>query len=681
MTVTADELFIFAGAGVSRSRPTALPVFDQLRNEVLRQLDLTKYIWRDGTTNPEKIAGQLAPEEFMLQLSQAPVDVESWLTKVLSPNDRHRPNAAHRALAQLAAAGSKVWTVNFDTFIEAAAEEATAHGDPLRTVSWPATDLPAGAQLLKPHGSIPGKLIVTAEQVIGNLDPSWLKRLRDDVEGRTVLFIGYRGRDLDFRPLWQQVLRSARRVVWFDLWSLDEATGKPVMQETAEKCGLLPELYAEGRLELARPAPLPPGAPPDSNHNPSWDFIAWCQERGLVTVDSQLIQQLFEPKAKKNAGEPVAPAEPGEAERFPALQGKTVWARSALQGLLGDYRGAREGYWKAASQPRDAPEAVKKLAVSYVMHGGNGIAAMLGLAALLPSVGRLATYKERARRLRLSALARTGRHRAVLQGTKSLPDDAVSVYLILRSQSLRLTGSLDEAAMIAGQARVKAAAEEHPFRLPNAAYQECQALLWAGRLDEVQVCLRDYLREYAKLGANRWSAWADFVEACLLIRREHGKEALRKCKEATMRFEAEGLIDGVVSVKTAALTAYRLTGEAADYTKTLDALKAVIRRNPDDKSGRSRYYTRKNDFTEASIMNDEAEFLRRRGGNGDRQRAWELYQRTAASPYRLQSALGHLGLALLEAAKASADSDHAATAREIAKEIGFRLVVDRQANS
>jgi hypothetical protein len=43
--------------------------------------------------------------------------------------------------------------------------------------------------------------------------------LRSDVRGRTVLFIGYRGRDLDFQPIWDQVLSDAAAVVWFDRWA------------------------------------------------------------------------------------------------------------------------------------------------------------------------------------------------------------------------------------------------------------------------------------------------------------------------------------------------------------------------------------------------------------------------------------------------------------------------------
>jgi hypothetical protein len=45
MTVSADELFIFAGAGVSRSVPACLPTFDALRDEILNQLGPDPLKW------------------------------------------------------------------------------------------------------------------------------------------------------------------------------------------------------------------------------------------------------------------------------------------------------------------------------------------------------------------------------------------------------------------------------------------------------------------------------------------------------------------------------------------------------------------------------------------------------------------------------------------------------------
>lgn len=645
MAVSPDQLVVFAGAGVSLSMPANLPVFNALRNEVLNQLGLQQYMWRDGKSEAEKVAGDLAPELFMLGLSQADIDVEKWLAEVLSGA---QPNAAHHALARLAAAGSRIWTVNFDTLIE------QASGNTLRTVAWrPTTTLPQTRlpELLKPHGSIGGPLIVTARQVIEKLDDEWEHRLRADVHGRTVLFIGYRGRDLDFQPIWDDVLSAASEVIWFDVWTNGE------MNEAAFKRGLLAGVNAHGKLELALPAPFPAGAPTAAKHNPSWDFIAWCQDRHLVDVDPSLILRLFD--------------NPLEQKRhYPPLPGDRTWAKSAIQGMLGDYRGARASYWRAARQPRYLGKAARGLGMSYVNTGGDGMAALLTAAMLLPPYGRVGKARELALRMRLTAWSRTGRHKAVLRATRRQLSNAVSVYLILRSEALRMTGSLDEAAATAAAARQKARDEKHEIRLAHAAFQEGLALLWAHRLDELRAHLDDYLLEYARLAGNRWMAWADFVEAGWEVHSGHGEEARKRYEAAEMRFTAEGLLDGVVSVETARLAAYRLTGNIAAYGRTLQKVMELSR---DGRQGDA-YYTQRNDFTAKSILNDHAEFIR--CSSHDLNAAQAKYAETATSRHPLQRALGHLGLALIQAERCEYPS-HATAALDEAKKIGCRLVAAR----
>jgi hypothetical protein len=644
MTVEAGELFIFAGAGVSRSMPANLPTFDALRDEVLNKLGLQQYMWSKGASGPSEVANALAPELFMLGLSEAGIDVETWLSEVLSGAP---PNAAHYALAQLAAKGSRVWTVNFDRLIE----EASEPGQPLRTVAWP-TDRPPAAQLLKPHGTVGGPLIVTAKQVLGDLSVAWKERLQSDVRGRTVLFIGYRGRDLDFQPIWDTVLGKAAKVIWFDVWNGSS------MNEAADKRKLLAGVDARGNLELAAPAALPPGVR-SRWHNPSWDFIAWCQDRHLIDIDRDLVLRLFDDP-------------PEDARPYPPLPGNTVWARPSVQGMLGDYKGARASYLSAAREPGSRRKAAYSLGQSYVIHGGNGIAALLGAAALLPRRGRIGRARELALRMRITAWARTARHKAVLRATRNVPDDLPSVYLILRSESMRVTGSLDEAAALAGKAREKARAEEHQVRLAHAAFQEGQALLWAHRVADLRDRLDRYLLDYARLGGNRWMAWADFVEAGWEVHSEHGAEALAKYGKAEMRFRAEGLLDGVVSVDTARLAAYRLTGDAGQYAETYKRVTAAAASRGN--TGDGRYYTRRNDFTAESIKNDYAEFMRCTRGNLGAAQA--LYLETAASRHPLQSALGHLGLALIQAERGEAPT-HAETALGQANKIGCRLVAAR----
>jgi hypothetical protein len=63
-------LFVFAGAGVSRSVPAGLPLFGQIRSELLIQLGLHGYVppprREDPRTERQQVADGLVPERFML---------------------------------------------------------------------------------------------------------------------------------------------------------------------------------------------------------------------------------------------------------------------------------------------------------------------------------------------------------------------------------------------------------------------------------------------------------------------------------------------------------------------------------------------------------------------------------------------------------------------------------------
>jgi len=107
--IKAGDLFVFVGAGVSRSAPAGLPLFPWLRDEILNQLDLAEYIPpldASPRSQQQRVAEGLAPEPFMLALRRGGAEVTAWLSAVLSSG---APNAAHVALAQLAACGCQLF--------------------------------------------------------------------------------------------------------------------------------------------------------------------------------------------------------------------------------------------------------------------------------------------------------------------------------------------------------------------------------------------------------------------------------------------------------------------------------------------------------------------------------------------------------------------------------------------
>jgi hypothetical protein len=461
--------------------------------------------------------------------------------------------------------------------------------------------------------------------------------------------LGYRGRDLDFQPVWDEALDTASGVIWFER----QVDGRPAEED--HKRLLLRRVNQRGALRFPPPAPFPPGTAANAPHNPSWDFVVWCQDNGLADVPPALAHQLF-----RNIPE----------IDYPSLPGAPDWARPAIQGLLGDYLGARWSYARLGLRPGNQKRAAVALTTLEVNQGGAGVAAVLGAGALLPRRGRLGHLSEVARRKQITVWHRTGRHDQVLKATSRLPDEAVSTYLILRASALNRLGSLDDAAQTAEAARRQALTEEHPVRAAHAAFQQCLALLWAERLTESDQCLADYLRPYAALAASRWVAWADFIAGGLAVRRHDPGEAHARLATAATRFQAEALLDGVVSVRIARLAAIRLSGDHAQYLQEADDVMELSR----GRSRGQRYYTRNNIFTAEAIDIDRAEYART--SQRDLSAAWTLYTRAAGSRYPLHAGLGHLGLALIDTERGQ-PSRHIGTATRIAGHTGCRLVAQR----
>lgn len=645
MSLTAEELFVFAGAGISMSSPAGLPNFDEIRDEILRQLGLPDFV--RGTSSREKetkefaVARALVPEPFMLDLREAGIPIESWLEDVLG---RGEPNAAHQALAQLAVSGARVWTVNFERLVERADPRVAA-------TSWPRT--PAdGSSLVKAHGSLGGPLICAADQVLTSLPHAWRERLRADVEGRIALFVGYRGRDLDFQPLWNELLDGAREVVWFDQPDTDDPT---LVTEEDWKRLLLHDVDRRRALRFPRAAPRPPDHRRASNYpNASWDFVRWCGENGLIEIDEESAVGLLAPRP---------------APVFAPLEGDLTWAKAAVLGHLGDYRGVRREYLGLLSRGRNPRRAMRALVEVQANQGGRPTAAMLSLCELLPSVGAGRALRAKARRKRLTIYHREGRTRAILRATREVGPDEVSTPLILRAAALRVGGSLEAAVEAADEALARARSEKHAVRSAHAAFQKAHSLMWAERIEEAEHCLRYELEPLAANASNRWVAWADFIAASLSVHRGNAKDALARFAVSETRFDAEALVDGRIGVGMARLAARRLACEDAAFRSELDQLTGLMQAH----GPRERYYARRNRFTGEAISIERAEFARS-GHRRDVARA--LYRRVADSNHPIHAALAELGLAMIDVEEGK-HPERAERARDIAASIGAGLVARR----
>lgn len=630
----ADELFIFAGAGVSRSVPAGLPLFPAIRNELLTQLGLGKYLPPPPGISPteqQQVAAGLTPEPFILALQRSGAQVIPWLHDVLAGG---LPNAAHAALAELAATGARVWTVNFDTLIEQAA------ADRLRTCAWP-QDPSAAGQLFKPHGTLTGQLIINSEQVLRGLSPEWERQLRSDVRGRTVVFVGYSGRDLDFQPPWDNVLHESGEVYWFDL---------PDPYDQHRKKILLRSVDADGRLHF----PAGSAGTPAGHSNPSWDFVVWCQHHGLIDVDANLVARLLD-----KAAEPGYPPLGRSSPPFP---------RAATQQILGDIQAARRTYLNLLIRGPQRQRAANELKNLTLNHGGRRVGAVLIAGRLVPPVGRAKDFRAVAQRKRATILSNCGRHAAVLRETTRLPPEFPSTLLILRASALWMTDSLDEAAVVAATAMQRALREGHPVRAAHAAFQRGLSLAWAYRIEEAIAHLQDHQRPYASIAATRWVAWADFVEAVLEIYCRHLDQALLAIDAGAARFRAEALVDGQIDMETIRLTALRLAGDDEAFVRQRQALDRLT--DPANRQGTR--YARAHRFTREAIALEDAEFARTH--QADPAAAEAHYRFVAGSEYRIHAALGNLGLAALQVQRGIPPS-HAEVAMSLGRQITARLIV------
>jgi hypothetical protein len=99
-------------------------------------------------------------------------------------------------------------------------------------------------------------------------------------------------------------------------------------------------------------------------------------------------------------------------------------------------------------------------------------------------------------------------------------------------------------------------------------------MLWSGQIPEARSYLDEVFRPYAQLASNRWLAWAEFLEGCLLIHEQAppttdpvDDQALRALSRAHRRFDAERLNDGRVSAILAMLTRHRQIGDDSGYRR------------------------------------------------------------------------------------------------------------------
>lgn len=229
----AGEVVFFAGAGASFDSGAAMPPAVLAASADLFFPDGPAWRpLRDRVLSGRALAGSpfagIQPEVFYEHLLGLCEDREALgLWRVLSERwlatqgAALSPNANHFALAHYGArTGLPVFTTNFDTLIEAAADRLGLEvsvglaGEALDEAP------PGGLRLYKLHGTVErdGRerldTLHTTMESISAVNPSLIAAIEQAAQGRALTFLGYSGCDIDYFPVLAATPR-ARAPFWF----------------------------------------------------------------------------------------------------------------------------------------------------------------------------------------------------------------------------------------------------------------------------------------------------------------------------------------------------------------------------------------------------------------------------------------------------------------------------------
>ncbi|QNU67681.1 tetratricopeptide repeat protein [Ruminiclostridium herbifermentans] len=221
--IEEKNLIIVAGAGISAAPPSNLPswwefnklIVDEIKSQTIRLLPES-----DPLVKPIEI-GDMLPVECVSDFFVNSIAGESYFPLLTLLNSA-QPNFNHRSIVELAKRGivSSIVTTNFDTLIEKAFRDAVV---PLNIIvtedDYNECMNKTGCKLFKIHGSATNydTLIDTTSQKLKGLSKSKRIVLKNIVEGKHVLFMGFSGADLsfdlDYIPI-EDALSNKSNITW-----------------------------------------------------------------------------------------------------------------------------------------------------------------------------------------------------------------------------------------------------------------------------------------------------------------------------------------------------------------------------------------------------------------------------------------------------------------------------------
>lgn len=222
----SPEVVLFLGAGASLPKPAGSPLFWAIRDACAKRAGSDpRRLYRAMEKMPatEKPPGVLLldhiiPEVFLKEVADAGYELHEALARAVRGVPGTGPNSVHRLAADLLVAGGKVWTTNWDTWIEQAWGDK-ANGIE-RKIAVAPDDEPTApdVRLFKLHGTATRaqSLRFATPDIMRPLSQEWHNTVVESADGRILLVVGYGGADIDLFPALGTAMHKARAAYWFD---------------------------------------------------------------------------------------------------------------------------------------------------------------------------------------------------------------------------------------------------------------------------------------------------------------------------------------------------------------------------------------------------------------------------------------------------------------------------------
>lgn len=209
------QVVFFVGAGISSGEPSCLPLWDEFVRLIMKAVcDKNRVLQKHYS----KICNSSIRPEVLLQWIYHRTEESALEILHILDIDEFNPN--HLFLAHLLSRGhiKSIITTNFDHLIEDALRKMgfSSGRSFVATERSQFKSLAGKCVIFKPHGTVdnPSTILVTVNQIGLRLDPVIARTLNSLMSKFAVVFVGYRGADLDIQRMLLQGSTQAKEIFW-----------------------------------------------------------------------------------------------------------------------------------------------------------------------------------------------------------------------------------------------------------------------------------------------------------------------------------------------------------------------------------------------------------------------------------------------------------------------------------